>query len=274
MKKNYIYPTQLFLIVCSSLFILKCGKGEDPPPAPVYNEPTPPVEVTITASDFSTTLEENPTASAVIGSVQASVSNGSLSYAWVSQSVEGAMTINASTGEISVSTPNVFDFESNTVITGVVQITSGNVVEEITVTINITDVNEEVTSLTLWDGPVLSFTKSNGADPNNESNQDRITDHVWITRANDGQIFNIVSESTANSSSSPAGTAWAQGSFDDISTLTFTSFRDACPSGKPKNAVGIPMVVHLIQDDVYIELRFTSWATSKQGGFSYQRTTQ
>ena len=93
-------------------------KGKIRPQLQFTMNQRPQLQVTITASDFSTTLEENPTASAVIGSVQASVSNGSLSYAWVSQSVEGAMTINASTGEISVSTPNVFDFESNTVITG------------------------------------------------------------------------------------------------------------------------------------------------------------
>ena len=126
-----------------------------------------------------------------------------------------------------------------------------------------------------WEGSRITFTKGNSADPTDESNQDRITDNVWITRANSGgQIFNIVTETSATSGSSPAGTEWAQGSFDNIDSLNFTSFRDACPNQKPKDVVGVPMVLHLIADDIYIEVEFTSWSQGKQGGFSYQRTTQ
>ena len=126
-----------------------------------------------------------------------------------------------------------------------------------------------------WEGSRITFTKENSADPTDESNQDRITDNVWITRANSGgQIYNIVSETSATSGSSPAGTEWAQGSFDNFDSLNFTSFRDACPNQKPKNVVGVPMVLHLIADDIYIEVEFTSWSQGKQGGFSYQRTTQ
>ena len=126
-----------------------------------------------------------------------------------------------------------------------------------------------------WEGSRITFTKADSADPTDESNQDRITDNVWITRANSGgQIFNIVSETSATSGSSPAGTEWAQGSFDDLDTLTFTSFRNACPNQKPKDVVGVPMVLHLTAEDIYIEVEFTSWSQGKQGGFSYQRTTQ
>ena len=126
-----------------------------------------------------------------------------------------------------------------------------------------------------WEGSRITFTKGNNADPTDESNQDRITDNVWITRANSGgQIYNIVSETSATSGSSPAGTEWAQGSFDNFDSLNFTSFRDACPNQKPKDVVGVPMVLHLIADDIYIEVEFTSWSQGKQGGFSYQRTTQ
>ena len=120
-----------------------------------------------------------------------------------------------------------------------------------------------------WEGSRITFTKGNSADPTDESNQDRITDNVWITRANSGgQIFNIVTETSATSGSSPAGTEWAQGSFDNIDSLNFTSFRDACPNQKPKDVVGVPMVLHLIADDIYIEVEFTSWSQGKQGGFS------
>jgi hypothetical protein len=33
------------------------------------------------------------------------------------------------------------------------------------------------------------------------------------------------------------------------------------------------MVLHLIADDVYISIKFTSWATGKTGGFAYERST-
>ena len=58
------------------------------------------------------------------------------------------------------------------------------------------------------------------------------------------------------------GAEWALG-FSDLETLDFTSFRAACPGAKPKNLVGIPMVLHLIQDDIYIEITITSWAQGK-----------
>ena len=33
------------------------------------------------------------------------------------------------------------------------------------------------------------------------------------------------------------------------------------------------MVLHLIQDDIYIEITITSWAQGKVGGFTYTRST-
>ena len=98
---------------------------------------------------------------------------------------------------------------------------------------------------TLWQGDSLTFTKTAESDPNTEDNQDRITASVWITRGNNGgQIYNIVTENSAVSGTSPVGTEWAQGTFNDIGSLTFSSFRNACPGQKPKNIVGIPMVLH------------------------------
>ncbi|WP_044213171.1 hypothetical protein [Flammeovirga sp. OC4] len=115
----------------------------------------------------------------------------------------------------------------------------------------------------------VSFTKAANADPNDEANQDRITDNVWITRGNDGgQIFNIKSNSDASKSSSPVGTEWAIGTVATKDNLTFAPFRTTI---KPKNVVGESLVVHLIDDDIYLNVRFTSWSTNKGGGFAYIR---
>lgn len=139
---------------------------------------------------------------------------------------------------------------------------------------NNTEIAQEPQSTaTIWDGPTITFTKADEADPTVEANQDRITDNVWITRGNNGgQIFNIKSENTSDKSASPADTEWALGTTADISSLDFKPFRAAVD--KPQDVVGKDLVLHLITDDVYINVKFTSWTSSRGGGFSYERSTK
>ena len=131
----------------------------------------------------------------------------------------------------------------------------------------------DTTSSTIWKGTSITFSKADGADHNQASNQDRLTSNVWITRANDGgQIFNIVKESAANKNSSPAGTTWSIGSINEINSLSFTNFRAAV--GKPKDVVGKNLVMHLVDDNIYLSIKFTSWSDGQKGGFAYSRSTQ
>ena len=124
----------------------------------------------------------------------------------------------------------------------------------------------------IWSGSKLVFSKSAGADVTKEENQDRISDKVWITRGNDGgQIYNAVTESSANQDLSPAGTLWAKGTTANLQTLTFASFRSTL--SKPKENVGVPLVMLLVEENIAIDVTFTSWAQQKLGGFSYERST-
>ena len=132
---------------------------------------------------------------------------------------------------------------------------------------------DDLSNATIWRGETKTFTKVDNSDPNSEENQDRITSNVWITRGNSGgQIYNIVSETSADSNSSPAGTRWALGTIEEISSLSFSNFRGAV--GKPKNVVGKNLILHLIEDNIFLSVKFTSWSENKLGGFSYQRSTQ
>ena len=127
-------------------------------------------------------------------------------------------------------------------------------------------------SYVTWNGDLLNFEKSDGEDPSLQSNQDRLTDNVWITRGNDGgQIYNIAKENISDKNNSPVGTEWAIGSLDDIGSLNFTKFRSAV--GSPKDVVGKNLVLHLIEDDIYLSVRFNSWSSGQKGGFSYTRNT-
>ena len=127
-------------------------------------------------------------------------------------------------------------------------------------------------SYTLWSGNIKTFTKNDDVDPNIAENQDRLTPSVWITRDNDGgQIYNTAKESSADKSNSPIGTEWAIGSIDQLSTLKFDSFRSTVD--KPKDVIDKELVLHLLEDDIYLTVKFRSWSQGKKGGFSYERST-
>ncbi len=128
---------------------------------------------------------------------------------------------------------------------------------------------------TIWNASNITFEKADGADPSEAKNQDRITDLVWITRGDKGQIYNIAKESIADQNISPIGTQWAIGTTDQIGQLSFNDFRSAV--GEPKQVVGKNLVLHLIEDDIYLSVKFLSWSSGGQGGnkggFSYTRST-
>ena len=124
----------------------------------------------------------------------------------------------------------------------------------------------------LWRGATISFNKPDGTNPNLEENQDRIRENVRITRGNSGgQIFNIAINSNANKIESPVGTEWAIGTLDEIDNLSFDYFRNAIT--RPKNVVGKNLVLHLIEEDIYLTVKFISWSQGKRGGFSYERSS-
>ena len=119
----------------------------------------------------------------------------------------------------------------------------------------------------------ITFTKSDGSDPTEAANQDRLTSNIWITRGIDGgQIYNSAKESSATQATSPAGTKWSVGTIDQVSTLTFNNFRTAV--GKPKDVVGKNLVMFLVDDKIYLSVKFTSWGQGKGGGFAYERSTK
>jgi len=125
---------------------------------------------------------------------------------------------------------------------------------------------------TIWSNGALTFTLESGVDPLLPENQDRITSNVFITRGSEGgQIFNAVSEKSPNKDTSPAGTRWARGKAEDAATLEFDTFRATI---KPKEIVGVDLVMHMVEDNIYINVVFREWTEGKQGGFSYTRSTQ
>jgi hypothetical protein len=127
-----------------------------------------------------------------------------------------------------------------------------------------------------WSGPNISFTKANNADWTLAVNQDRITDNVWLTRANAQGLFNIApgKEIAFQSLVSPLDTEWSFGSIaGGVQTLVFKDWQSAVKSN-PQSSLSRDMVLHLKSDDIYIDLKFLSFQGSNGGGgFSYLRST-
>ena len=232
-------------------------------------QPQNPIEV----ADFETTIDENPDDGQVLGTITASNTSGTVSYALSNEVPEGAFSINSS-GELIVADRALFNFEVNPMLTAEVTVSDDVSNGKATITVSLNDVDES-SQYTIWDGSDITFTKADATDPTIEENQDRLTDNVWITRGTSGgQIYNIKVESEFNKANSPSGTKWAVGSIDNIEALEFKLFRDAV--GSPKSVVGKDLVLYLELDDVYLPVKFTSWSEGEpnKGGFSYTRATE
>lgn len=135
---------------------------------------------------------------------------------------------------------------------------------------------------TVWTGTKMTFQKQGDDDPLLAENQDRITDNVWITRGRDNVLFNAKTQDGVDISTSgygsPEDTEWAEGITANLSSLTFTDFKNAAPKvgGVPKvrQMAGKDYVLHLISDDIYIDVKILTWQNQTQGGgFSYERST-
>ena len=107
-----------------------------------------PIEVTVTTSDFTTTIDENPTNGQVIGTVAGTTNQGSVTFSITEQTPTGAFVIDSNTGELTVTNGEVFDFANNPIITGLVKVANGSVFENAMVTINI---NETIIIVTTSD---------------------------------------------------------------------------------------------------------------------------
>ena len=142
-----------------------------------------------------------------------------------------------------------------------------------------------VSAQEIWTEDTIVFEKTGfpGAidDPNN---QDRITDNVWLTRASTMGMFNRVSESTFAGGISPADTEWAfanlqgnpaQVSAADFSNLVFLDWETALggENNLATNILANDAVVHLITDDIYIDIRFLNWGAQGSGTVRYERAS-
>ncbi|MCK5759762.1 MAG: cadherin repeat domain-containing protein, partial [Candidatus Delongbacteria bacterium] len=128
---------------------------------------------------------------------------------------------------------------------------------------------------TIWDGGKITFTKADFADAILAENQDRITDSTWVTRNDQEGLFNAYYESFYNGSG-PTNTEWAYGTTANYLTLNYLNWENWQGGGMgkgPLETLGRDAVVHLISEDIYIDIKFTAWTSmGSGGGFTYERS--
>ncbi|MEZ5047641.1 MAG: hypothetical protein R2831_11695 [Chitinophagaceae bacterium] len=128
-----------------------------------------------------------------------------------------------------------------------------------------------VYSQTIWDSGSLTFVRTSA------SQQDCIVPSTCLARQNTGVIYNAVDQTGGGGQGcnfTPSNTEWAYGEISDWNTLMYAPLYQTI-SCAPPSMVNNPMVLHLINEDIYLQVTFTYWAMMAGGGgdFTYTRTT-
>ncbi len=128
----------------------------------------------------------------------------------------------------------------------------------------------------VWAGLTHFFEKNSYADITLPENQDLLTDNVIFVRGDMEGLFNIAQEPVADNwgIGSPMDTEWASGSIADYATLNYQTWVSWLNGWAGDYIVGNPGVVHLISDDIYVEILFSRWDNGESlpgGGYAYTR---
>ncbi|MEO9806366.1 MAG: cadherin repeat domain-containing protein [Reichenbachiella sp.] len=94
----------------------------------------------VVSENFTKTIAENPENEEHIGSISATTNAGDFVFSIIAEEPAGALTVDASTGGLTVKNKLLFDYEVRTELTATVKVSAGDVSTEVGVTITLTDV--------------------------------------------------------------------------------------------------------------------------------------
>jgi len=120
---------------------------------------------------------------------------------------------------------------------------------------------------TVWDAGSLTFTKP-------PSSSDCITAQTCLSRIT--VLYNTVTGTVSGHLPcpgylGPTNTEWAYGHISQWNTLVYDKLYNI-NSCAPPTMVNQPLVLHLISENIYLQVRFNFW-NSGSSSFSYARTT-
>jgi hypothetical protein len=133
----------------------------------------------------------------------------------------------------------------------------------------------------VWSGYTFEFNRPSFASP---APVDMITPGVHLARGTTAGLYNAApGKDLGYNGSGPTGTRWATSinnpgktiAATNHAALTYTSWLAAYgPSNVGNVIVGRDAVVHLTEENIYLDLRFTNWGDGRSGGggaFTYLR---
>ena len=154
-------------------------------------------------SDATFSIAENSPNNTLIGTLEASdINNDTLTYSIISGNTDQAFGLDASTGGLTVANNVTLDFESIPVFSLLVQVSDGALSDSATVTINLTDVDED--STTTNQAPTITAATYSLAENSvngtvlgtvEASDPDGDTLTYTIVSGNDAEAFSLDSES-------------------------------------------------------------------------------
>ncbi len=131
----------------------------------------------------------------------------------------------------------------------------------------------------LWTGPSTNYSQCVPPD----GCTDQIIATVALNRGNNGPLYNSAppyNETSSDGVDSPADTLWAFldpgqtiSNYASLSYQTFADIRNNANNDLAAVILNQPMVLQLINEQIYISIEFTDWPQGHQGGFTYTRST-
>ncbi|MFD2826715.1 cadherin repeat domain-containing protein [Leeuwenhoekiella polynyae] len=98
-------------------------------------------ESVLKAEGFEIALAENPYAQTYLGQIEATTTDGALTYELLKESHPGSIDLSP-TGEVIVLDNSLYDFEANPKLTATIKVSNGVVSKQVQVVIYLTDVDE------------------------------------------------------------------------------------------------------------------------------------
>ena len=121
---------------------------------------------------------------------------------------------------------------------------------------------------TVWTGPNTTWTKS-ATTPSDTI----LAGKVVLTRGTRDVMFNTAAGEAIAGLTSPADTMWAFGDISNFATLTYQTLASLRNGNLAARILNQPMVVHLVAEDIYLSIRFTTWGQFGSGTVAYTRST-
>ena len=121
---------------------------------------------------------------------------------------------------------------------------------------------------TFWTGPNVTWTKS-GSTPKDII----VAGKVELTRGGRDVLFNTAAGESSPGATSPKDCLFAFGTLANATSLTYASMESLRNSNLGARILNKDMVVHLVNEDIYFSIRFSTWGSFGAGTVSYTRST-